>query len=38
VRDAGFDWDPAKNEFANGTGDASWLARSSYRKGLKVTL
>jgi len=38
VHDAGFDWDPSKNSFANSTGDASWLARSSYRKNWKVVL
>ncbi len=38
VRDAGFEWNPAKNEFANGTGDAAWLARPSYRKNWKVVL
>jgi len=25
VHDTGFDWDPAKNVFANGTGNAAWL-------------
>ena len=38
VHDSGFDWNPAKNEFANGTGDSAWLARSSYRKNWKVTI
>ena len=28
VHDAGFDWDPVRNVFANGTGDAVWLGKS----------
>ena len=29
--DTGFDWDPARLDFANGTGDKSWLRRPYYR-------
>lgn len=32
---AGFKWDPAKSEFAGGTGDAKWLTRD-YRSPWKV--
>ena len=32
---AGFKWDPAKNEFAGGTGDPKWLTRD-YRSPWKV--
>ena len=32
VYDTGFDWDPVKCEFANGTGDPAWLKRAVYRK------
>jgi len=38
VHDAGFEWNPEKNEFANGTGDASWLMRPSYRNNWKVKI
>ncbi len=38
VHDTGFEWDPVKNEFANGTGNAAWLKRQSYRKNWKVIL
>ena len=31
VYDTGFDWDPVKMDFANGTGDAAWLKRAAYR-------
>ncbi|MBR4611079.1 MAG: Gfo/Idh/MocA family oxidoreductase [Kiritimatiellae bacterium] len=33
VYDCGFDWDPKKNTFANGTGDPAWLKRAVYRNG-----
>lgn len=33
VRDAGFDWDPVKNSFANGTGNAGWLTREGGYRG-----
>ncbi|MGI6495215.1 MAG: Gfo/Idh/MocA family protein [Kiritimatiellia bacterium] len=33
VYDVGFDWDPKRNTFANGTGDPTWLKRPCYRKG-----
>ncbi len=33
VRDAGFDWDPVKNSFANGTGDKNWLTREGGYRG-----
>jgi predicted dehydrogenase len=37
VRDASFDWDPLKNTFANGTGNANWLVREGgYRGGWDV--
>ncbi len=37
VEDAGFDWDPVRNIFANGTGNPAWRTRN-YRDGytLKV--
>ncbi len=38
VYDSSFDWDPVKNDFANGTGDANWLARAYYRNNWKVVL
>ena len=38
VYDTGFDWDPDKFEFANGTGDPSWLCRGHYRNGWDVVL
>ncbi len=31
VYDTGFDWDPEKMDFANGTGDPAWLKRAAYR-------
>ena len=36
VYDTGFDWDPKKNAFANGTGDAAWLTRPAYRNGWTI--
>ena len=36
VYDTGFDWNPAKMEFANGTGDPAWLRRANYRAGWKI--
>ncbi len=37
VRDASFDWDPAKNTFANGTGNPAWLVREGgYRNNWDV--
>ena len=36
VHDAGFDWDPARNVFANGTGDAAWLTKA-YRAPWKLS-
>ena len=38
VYDTGFDWDPVKCTFANGTGDPSWLIRAVYRKGWEIKL
>ena len=38
VYDSSFDWDPVKNDFANGTGDEHWLARQYYRNNWKVVL
>lgn len=38
VYDTGFDWDPVKCTFANGTGDPSWLKRAVYRKGWEIKL
>jgi predicted dehydrogenase len=38
VHNAGFDWDPAKNTFANGTGNEAWLKRESYRNNWKPTI
>ena len=38
VHDTGFEWNPGKNEFANGTGDAAWLTRQSYRSNWKVKI
>ena len=35
VHDTGFAWDPAKNVFANGTGDPRWLTKD-YRGDWKV--
>ena len=37
VHDAGFDWDPVKNVFANGTGSVGWLAKT-YRGTWNVKL
>lgn len=34
--DSGFDWDPATDTFANGTGDPSWLGRTFFRNGWKI--
>ena len=31
IYDCGFDWDPEKMEFANGTGDPAWLRRADCR-------
>ena len=31
IYDCGFDWDPERMEFANGTGDPAWLRRADYR-------
>ena len=36
VYDTGFDWDPVKMEFANGTGDPAWLRRANCRAGWKI--
>ena len=36
VYDTGFDWDPKKNAFANGTGDPAWLRRPVYRNGWEI--
>ena len=36
VYDTGFDWDPVKNEFANGTGKGISLKRDVYRNGWDV--
>ncbi len=38
VYDASFDWDPKKNDFANGTGDPLWLKRPVYRNGWEIKL
>ena len=38
VYDTGFDWDPVKNEFANGTGKGLSIKREVYRNGWDVTL
>ena len=38
VYDMGFDWDPVKNEFANGTGNGISLKREFYRNGWIPTL
>ena len=38
VYDSGFDWDPVKNTFANGTGDPAWLKRAVYRNGWEIKL
>ena len=34
--DSGFDWDPATNTFANGTGDPHWLGRQYFRNGWEI--
>ncbi len=34
--DTGFDWDPAKCTFANGTGNPGWLKRPVYRNGWDI--
>jgi predicted dehydrogenase len=37
VHNAGYDWDPVKNTFANGTGNVAWLTRQGgYRGGWDV--
>ena len=36
IYDTGFDWDPVRMTFANGTGDESWLKRAQYRNGWKI--
>ncbi len=38
VYDAGFDWDPVKCTFANGTGDPTWLKRPVNRNGWDIKL
>ena len=38
VYDAGFDWDPVKCTFANGTGDPAWLKRPYNRDGWDIKL
>ena len=38
VYDVSFDWDPKKNDFANGTGDPLWLKRPANRNGWDVRL
>ena len=38
VYDVSFDWDPKKNDFANGTGDPLWLRRAANRNGWDVKL
>lgn len=38
VYDTGFEWDPERFEFANGTGDPAWLKRVACRKGWEVKL
>ncbi|MBO4345818.1 MAG: Gfo/Idh/MocA family oxidoreductase [Victivallales bacterium] len=38
VYDAGFDWDPVKCTFANGTGDPAWLKRPYNRNGWDIVL
>ena len=34
--DSGFDWDPATDTFANGTGDPHWLGRQYFRNGWEI--
>jgi hypothetical protein len=36
--DAGFDWDPVKNTFANATGNEAWLKRQTYRNNWRPVL
>ena len=38
VYDTGFDWDPERMEFANGTGDPAWLKRANYRNGWDIVV
>ena len=38
VYDTGFDWDPVKCTFANGTGDPAWLKRAYNRNGWDIKL
>ena len=38
VYDTGFDWDPVKCTFANGTGDPAWLKRPYNRNGWDIKL
>jgi len=38
VYDSGFDWDPVKCTFANGTGDPTWLKRPVNRNGWDIKL
>ncbi|MBQ2628504.1 MAG: Gfo/Idh/MocA family oxidoreductase [Kiritimatiellae bacterium] len=38
VYDTGFDWDPVRMEFANGTGDPAWLKRANYRNGWDIVV
>ena len=38
VHDTGFDWDPVKNEFANGTGKGISLKRDYCRNGWEVVV
>jgi len=38
VYDTGFDWDPVRNNFANGTGHGISLKRDYYRNGWKIKL
>ncbi len=38
VYDCGFDWDPKRCTFANGTGDPLWLKRPVYRNGWTPSL
>ncbi len=38
IYDTGFDWDPVKCTFANGTGDPNWLKRPYNRNGWDVVV
>ena len=38
IYDTGFGWDPVRNEFAQGEGDANWLRRPYYRNGWEPKL